>query len=226
MHTYRFVLAALAVLSIVYGALMALSERDLKRIVAYASISHLGFISLGIFSLTSNGINGAVIQIINHGIIISALFLIVGFIEARTGTRELGELSGLERRMPWLYVFFLVATLAGLGMPGMNSFVGEFAIMLGAFQLNWIYAVLAGGGVILACWYMLRLHQGLMHDPLRPRGEGVHDLHLGEALLLVPLVALMIFIGLYPKPISDVARGSVSSYVALVQPGTPTTGAR
>ena len=218
MHTYRYVLAALAVLSIIYGAVMALSERDLKRIVAYASISHLGFIALGIFSLTTNGLNGAVIQIINHGIIISALFLIVGYVEARTGTRDLGELSGLERRMPWLYFFFLVATLAGLGMPGMNSFVGEFTIMLGAFQLNWVFAVLAGGGVIIACWYMLRLHQGLMHDPPKPRTEGVHDLRLGEGLLLVPLVALMIFLGLWPKPITDVSKGSVSTYVAMVQP--------
>ena len=212
MEKYRFVLAGFAVLSIIYGALMALSERDLKRIVAYASISHLGFIALGIFSLTNNGINGAVIQMVNHGIIISALFLIVGFVEARTGTRDLRELSGLERRMPWLYFFFLVATLASLGMPGMNSFVGEFTIMLGAFQLNWVYAVLAGGGVILAAWYMLRLHQGLMHDPPKPRTEGVHDLHFGEGLLLVPLVALMIFIGLYPKPITDVTKGSVSTY--------------
>jgi len=220
MHTYRYVLAALAILSIIYGALMALSERDLKRIVAYASISHLGFIALGIFSLTTNGINGAVIQIVNHGIIISALFLIVGFVEARTGTRDLGELSGLERRMPWLYFFFLVATLASLGMPGMNSFVGEFAIMLGAFQLNWIYAVLAGGGVILASWYMLRLHQGLMHDPPKPRTEGVRDLRIGEGLLLVPLVALMIFIGLFPKPITDVSRGSVTTYVAMVESPT------
>ena len=218
MHTYRYVLAALAILSIIYGAVMALSERDLKRIVAYASISHLGFIALGIFSLTTNGLNGAVIQIINHGIIISALFLIVGYVEARTGTRDLGELSGLERRMPWLYFFFLVATLAGLGMPGMNSFVGEFTIMLGAFQLNWVFAVLAGGGVIIACWYMLRLHQGLMHDPPKPRTEGVHDLRLGEGLLLVPLVALMIFLGLWPKPITDVSKGSVSTYVAMVQP--------
>jgi NADH-quinone oxidoreductase subunit M len=224
MEKYRFVLAAFAVLSIIYGALMALSERDLKRIVAYASISHLGFIALGIFSLTDNGINGAVIQIINHGIIISALFLIVGYVEARTGTRDLGELSGLERRMPWLYFFFLVATLAGLGMPGMNSFVGEFTIMLGAFQLNWVYAVLAGGGVVLAAWYMLRLHQGLMHDPPKPRTEGVHDLHLGEAMLLVPLVAMMIFIGLYPKPITDVSTRSVNTYVSLIQPAASNPG--
>jgi NADH-quinone oxidoreductase subunit M len=95
--------------------------------------------------------------------------------------------------------------------------------MLGAFQLNWIYAVLAGGGVILASWYMLRLHQGLMHDPPKPRTEGVHDLRIGEALLLVPLVALMIFIGLYPKPITDVSKGSVGNYVALVQTAAPDT---
>src|SRR5207244_6596450 len=124
---------------------------------------HLGFIALGIFALNDNGLNGAVIQIINHGIIIAALFLIVGVVEARTGTRDLYEIAGLEKRMPWLYFLFLVVTLAGLGMPGMNSFVGEFSIMLGAFQLSWIYAVAAGGGVILACWYMLRLHQGVMH---------------------------------------------------------------
>ena len=165
MNTFKWLFAALAVLSIIYGALMALSERDLKRIVAYSSISHLGFIALGIFTLTTNGVNGAVIQIVNHGIIIAALFIIVGIVEERTGTRDIRELSGLEKRMPWLYGFFLVATLAGLGMPGMNSFAGEFSIMLGAFQLHPAYAVLAGVGVVLACWYMLRLHQGLMHDP-------------------------------------------------------------
>jgi NADH-quinone oxidoreductase subunit M len=223
---FKWVLAALAVLSILYGALMALSERDLKRIVAYASISHLGFIALGIFTLTQNGVSGAIIQIINHGIIIAALFLIVGMIEARTGTRDLHELRGLERRMPWLYFIFLVATLAGLGMPGMNSFVGEFTIMLGAFQLNWIFAVLAGGGVVLACWYMLRLHQGLMHEPLRPTLERIRDLRIGEAALLAPLVALMILIGVFPRPVGDLARPSVAQYVTIAtgaQAGTPET---
>jgi NADH-quinone oxidoreductase subunit M len=212
---FKWLLAALAVLTIIYGALMALSERDIKRIVAYASLSHLGFIALGIFSLTQNGVNGAIIQIVNHGVIIAALFLIVGMIEARTGTRDLHELSGLEKRMPWLYFLFLVATLAALGMPGMNGFVGEFTIMLGAFQLNWIYAVIAGGGVILACWYMLRLHQGLMHDTLRPALERVRDIRLGEGLLLAPLVALMIFLGVYPRPVGDLAKPSVQQYVSL-----------
>jgi len=220
-HYFKWILAALAVVSIIYGALMALSETDIKRIVAYASISHLGFIALGIFALNDNGLNGAIIQIINHGIIISALFLIVGVIELRTGTRDRREIAGLEKRMPWLYFFFLVATLASLGMPGTNSFVGEFTILLGAFQLNWLYAALAGGATILACWYMLRLHQGLMHGPPTSRAEGVRDVGLGEGVLLAPLVALMVFIGVYPRTIGDIAKPAVAQYVAISNPAPP-----
>lgn len=217
-HDFQPVLAALAILSILYGALMALSESDLKRIVAYASVSHLGFIALGIFSLNANGLNGALLQIVNHGIIIAGLFLVVGMIEQRAGTRDRHELAGLEKRMPWMYFFFLVITLAGLGMPGMNSFVGEVTIMLGAFQYSWILAVLAGGGVILACWYMLRLHQGLMHEPLQPRAEGVRDIRLTEGLVLAGLSALMVFLGVFPKPVGDIAAPSVTRYVGIVSP--------
>lgn len=225
-NTFKWLFAALAVLGIVYGALMALSSRDLKRIVAYASLSHLGFIALGIFSVTANGVNGAVIQIVNHGIIIAALFLIVGYIEQRTGTRDLRELSGLEKRMPWLYVLFLIVTLAGLGMPGMNTFVGEFTIMLGAFQLSWVYAVIAGGGVVLACWYMLRLHQGLMHDPPKPVTEGVRDIRFREGAILAPLVALMLLLGVFPRPVGDISSPSATQYVALAgqQPSGPNAG--
>jgi len=222
---FKWVLAALAVLSIIYGALMALSERDIKRIVAYASISHLGFIALGIFALNANGINGAIIQMINHGIIIAALFLIAGMIEQRTGTRDLREIGGMEHRTPWLYTLFVVVTLASLGMPGMNSFVGEFTIMLGAFQLSWIFAVLAGAGVVLACWYMLRFHQGVMHGMLTPLAERVRDLRLSEGLLLAPLVALMIFLGVFPKPVGDIASPSVSQYAAIVANPSSATGA-
>ena len=214
-NTFKWLLAALAVLSIIYGALMALSESDIKRIVAYSSISHLGFIALGIFTLNINGINGAVIQIVNHGVIIAALFIIVGIIEERTGTRDRHQLAGLEKRMPWLYGFFLIATLAGLGMPGMNSFAGEFSIMLGAFQLHPAYAVVAGVGVVLACWYMLRLHQGLMHEPLQPRTERVRDIRPGQGLVLVPLVGLMLLLGVYPRPIGDVSQVSVKQTAAL-----------
>jgi NADH-quinone oxidoreductase subunit M len=213
-NDFKWVLAALAVLSIIYGALMALSETDIKRIVAYSSISHLGFIALGIFTLTNNGVNGAVLQVVNHGIIIAALFLVVGIIEERTGTRDIRELGGLEKRMPWFYGFFLVVTLAGLGMPGLNSFAGEFTIMLGAFQLNPAYAVLTGVGVVLACWYMLRLQQGTMHEPAQPRTESVRDLRLGQGLVMLPLVGLMILLGVFPKPVGDVSKPSVQQYVS------------
>ncbi|HEY7927648.1 MAG TPA: NADH-quinone oxidoreductase subunit M [Candidatus Dormibacteraeota bacterium] len=214
-NTFKWFLAALAVLSIIYGALLALSETDIKRIVAYSSISHLGFIALGIFTLTNNGVNGAVIQIVNHGIIIAALFIIVGFIEERTGTRDRRELAGLEKPMPWLYGLFLVATLAGLGMPGMNSFVGEFTIMLGAFQLHPAYAVLSGFGVVLAAWYMFRLHQGLMHGSPHPRTANVRDIRPAQGLVLLPLVGLMVLIGVFPRPIGDVSRPSVQQTVAV-----------
>jgi NADH-quinone oxidoreductase subunit M len=220
-HNFQPVLVALAILSILYGALMALSENDIKRIVAYASISHLGFIALGIFSLNQNGINGAVIQIVNHGIIIAGLFLVASMIEARTGTRDRREMAGLERRMPWLYVFFLILTLASLGLPGTNGFVGEITIMLGAFQYAWILAVLAGVGVVIASWYMLRLHQGLMHDPAPQSNEGVHDIRFREGLVLAPLAALIIFLGVYPHPIGAVTSQSVPTTITVADGHLP-----
>jgi NADH-quinone oxidoreductase subunit M len=214
-HTYRWLFAGLAIVSIIYGALMALAQTDIKRIVAYASISHLGFIVLGIFTLNANGLNGAIIQMVNHGIIIASLFLIVGWIEERTGTRDIREITGLNKRMPILYALFLVVTLAGLSMPGTNSFVGEFTIMLGAFQAAPVLAVLAGVGVVLACWYMLRFHQGVMHEPPSPVAENVPDLHRREWMVLAPVASLMIAIGLYPRPFGVVSQNNVSQYVTV-----------
>jgi NADH-quinone oxidoreductase subunit M len=211
-HDFQWLLEGLALLSIIYAALLALVQTDIKRIVAYASVSHLGFIVLGIFALNVNGINGAILQMVNHGIIIAALFLVVGYVEARTGTRDRHAISGLERRMPWLYALFLVITLAGLGMPGTNGFAGEFAILLGAFQASPVLAVLGGVGVVLAAWYMLRLHQGLMHEPLAPGAERVRDIGAAERLVLLPLAALMVLIGVYPKPIGDVSRIAAAQY--------------
>ena len=214
-HQLQPLLVALAILSILYGAMLALAQTDLKRIVAYASISHLGFIALGIFSLDQNGINGALIQIVNHGIIIAGLFLVVAVVEARTGTRDIRELGGLQKRMPWLYLFFLVLTLGALGLPGTNGFVGEFTIMLGAFQYYWLLAVLAGAGVVLASWYMLRMHQGMMHGPVVAIGEKVTDLRLREGLVLAPLAALIVLLGVYPHPVGAVTSQAVPAYVTL-----------
>jgi NADH-quinone oxidoreductase subunit M len=222
-HQLQPLLVALAILSILYGALQALSQTDLKRIVAYASISHLGFIALGIFSLDQNGINGALIQIVNHGIIIAGLFLVVAMVEARTGTRDIRELGGLQKRMPWLYLFFLVITLGALGLPGTNGFVGEVTIMLGAFQYFWPLAVLAGVGVLLAGWYMLRMHQGMMHDVLRPAAEKVSDLRLREGLVLAPIAALIVFLGVYPHPVGAVTSQAVPAYVTLADAHAGTT---
>ncbi len=213
MHQFQWLLIALALGSILYGAIMALGEVNIKRIVAYASMSHLGFIALGVFTLNSAGLSGAVLQVINHGIIIAALFLTVGMIETRLKTRDRHEIAGLEKRMPYLYATFLVITLASLGMPGMGTFAGEFTIMLGAFSVQWFVAAVAGIGVILACWYMLRLHQGLMQEPLSAKAETVIDLRWYELLTLAPLVALMVFLGLYPKPITDVTQPAISHYV-------------
>ena len=217
---FHLYIAAAAVVGIIYGALNALAANDIKRMVAYASLSHLGFIVLGIFSLDQNGLNGALIQMVNHGIIIATLFVIVGIIEARTGTRDRRQLAGLEKRMPWLYALFLVATLAGLGMPGTNSFVGEFTILLGAWQASYLLVVFAVLGVVLATWYMLRLHQGLMHDPPTSLTERVADIGIGDRLVLLPLVGVMLLLGVFPRPVGDLARANVAQYVSVATTST------
>ncbi len=226
MHDFQGLLLALALLSILYGAFMALQEVDIKRIVAYSSISHLGFISLGVFALTVIGLHGAILQVINHGIIIAALFIIMELIEVRTGTRDRSLMSGLEKAMPWMYFLFMITALAALGMPGLNGFAGEFMIMLGAFEASWVLAVIAGIGVVLAGWYMLRLHQGLMHDPLhKGTKEGMTDLRLRERWVLIPLCAAMVALGLFPNIVGQLDQGSVQQYMAAshTQPASAIT---
>ncbi|MGH7691841.1 MAG: complex I subunit 4 family protein [Candidatus Dormibacteria bacterium] len=226
-HTFQPLMMGLGVVSILYGALSALSQRDIKRIVAYASISHLGFIVLGIFSLTVDGLNGAIIQMVNHGIIIAALFICVGVYEARFASRDLRELGGLAQAMPVMAGLFLIAALGGLGMPLLNSFVGEFLVLLGAFQVSPPWAVLASLGVVLACWYTLRLYQGITQGHLRlPHGEtdgaarrsvsrvGPMDAGVVELAVLGPLVALIVVIGIYPGPIIHYTRFSADQYVS------------
>jgi NADH-quinone oxidoreductase subunit M len=196
---WNAVLPALAVAAIIWGAFMALAQTDVKALVAYSSISHMGFIVLGIFTFNAIGQQGAVVQMVNHGLIVPALFLIVGWLGMRTGSYERARLAGLAPAMPLLAGVFLIVTLAALGLPGLNSFVGEFMILLGAWQLAPAYAVLACVGLILAPVYMLRLFQGAMYGT-RPAGaEDARDLGGGELALLAPLVALMFVIGLDPN---------------------------
>jgi NADH-quinone oxidoreductase subunit M len=225
-HTFQPLMMGLGVVSILYGALSALAQRDIKRIVAYASISHLGFIVLGIFALNIDGLNGAIIQMVNHGIIIAALFICVGIYEARFATRDLGQLGGLAKPMPIMAGLFLVVALAGLGMPLLNSFVGEFLTLLGTFQVSPAWAVIASLGMVLACWYMLRLYQGITQGRLRlPEGQdegsasgivqrrGRLDVGARELVVLAPLLALIVVIGIYPGPVIRYTRFSADQYV-------------
>ncbi len=207
--------AALAVIGILYGALTALVQTDLKRMVAFASLSHVNFIALGIFSLRPAGIQGAVIQMVNHGVIIAALFMIVAFIEVRAGTRLRTQLAGMAGAMPILAALFLVVALATLGLPGLNGFVGEFLILLGAWDRAVPLAVGAGLGVVLAAWYMLRMYQGAMQE--LPSGSARWpDLRVSEVALLTPLVALIVAIGVYPKPLPDVVGPSLAALTRAV----------
>jgi NADH-quinone oxidoreductase subunit M len=213
------VVPVLAMLAIGWGALMALNQRDTKLLVAYSSVSHMGFIVLGIFSLTQVGQQGALLQMVNHGLIIAALFLIVAWVAERTGTRDRSVLRHLAPRMPVLAGVFMIVTLAALGLPGLNSFVGEFMTLLGAWQFAPWVAVVSALGLLLAPVYMLRLFQGLMYVHRGERLEPAHatvgggpgaqqaspvatrlpDLRPTELLTVVPLVLLMFLLGFYPN---------------------------
>jgi len=196
-HSLGPALALLATIGILYGALMALVQTDLKRLVAYASMSHLGFIGLGIFAGNLLGIEGALVQMVNHGVIIAALFLVVGMIERRAGTRDRAQLRGLGASAPLFAALFLVVSLAALVLPGLNGFVGEFLIMLGAWTAFVPLAVAAGVGVVLAAWYVLRLYQGSFQEaPPEPPTFG--EMRAGDVGILAPLLALMVVIGVSP----------------------------
>ncbi|HUY97247.1 MAG TPA: NADH-quinone oxidoreductase subunit M [Verrucomicrobiae bacterium] len=231
-HTFQPVMMALGVTSILYGALMALRTADIKRTIGYASISHLGFIVLGIFALDVDGLNGAILQMVSHGVIIAGLFLCAGMLEARFRTRDRRQLAGLAGELPILAGVFLVIALAGLGMPLLSSFVGEFLILLGAFEVSPAWAVAAGLGTVLACWYMLRLYQGLMQGRRQvpgtgaPGAQGTRDLRAVEVAMLAPLVALICVIGVYPEPVIRDTRFSANQYVLAADHGVVPAPAR
>jgi NADH-quinone oxidoreductase subunit M len=215
-HSYGGFLAVLATIGILYGAFMALVQVDLKRLVAYASMSHLGFIGLGIFTGNLLGIEGALVQMINHGVIIAALFLIVGMIEQRTGTRDRGELRGLAGVAPAFAALFLIVSLAALGLPGLNGFVGEFLIMLGAWNSFVPLAGAAGFGVILAAWYVLRFYQGSFQDaPPQPAAFG--ELRRIDTGVLAPLIALMVVIGVSPAFFPAAVEATVKALPVLLR---------
>ncbi|MEO8745320.1 MAG: NADH-quinone oxidoreductase subunit M [Candidatus Dormiibacterota bacterium] len=199
---WRWVIPVLAVGAIIWGALMAIAARDMKLLVSYSSVSHMGFIVLGIFSFNVQGQQGALLQIVNHGVIIAALFLIVAWISDRVGTRDRSAMAGLALRMPIMAGVFFVVVLAALGLPGLNSFVGEFMTLLGAWQRAPVLALFGGIGIVLAPVYMLRLFQGIMQSaPAGPVPRS--DIYAGQLVLLAPLVVLMFAIGLDPNVMTN-----------------------
>ena len=194
---WRWVIPVLAVAAIIWGALMALAQRDMKLLVAYSSVSHMGFIVLGIFALNVQGQQGAVLQMVNHGLIVPALFLLVAWIADRAGTRDRSALAGLAPRMPVMAGVSIVVVLAALGLPGLNSFVGEFMTLLGAWQRAPVLAILGAVGLVLAPVYMLRFFQGTFQgEPIDKRP--MRDIYTGQLVLLSPLVLLMFVLGIYP----------------------------
>jgi NADH-quinone oxidoreductase subunit M len=214
---FRTFVMVLAVIGIVYGAAVALIQVDVKRLVAYSSVSHLGFVVLGTFAGTVQGMSGGVLQMVNHGLSTGALFLLVGMLYERTHTRDLGRLSGLGGQMPALAGFFLVVALSSLALPGLNGFVGEFLILAGTFVTNAGFAIVGAVGVILSAIYLLWAYQRMMHGPLLEEHRAHRDLSVREYVILVPVVAVIVWIGVFPKPFLDRIEPDADRHARIVQ---------
>jgi NADH-quinone oxidoreductase subunit M len=211
-------MAALAVAGIIYGSLCALAQRDIKKLVAYSSVAHLGFCVLGLFALNAAGISGGVLQMINHGLSTGALFLLVGMIYDRYHTRMLDDLGGLAARLPLVACTMVFISMSSIGLPGLNGFVGEFLSLAGMFRRNPVFAVLGTTGVVLGAWYLLTMLQHAFFGPLREPEHGDHavsDMNAREMFAISPICALCLWIGVMPQPIIDTIRPDVDSVVAV-----------
>jgi NADH-quinone oxidoreductase subunit M len=215
---------ALSIIGIIYGALVSLMQKDMKKLVAYSSVSHLGFCTLGIFALTPLGLSGSVLQQVNHGISTGALFLIVGILYERRHTREISEYGGISNVMPVYATITMIMFLSSMGLPLLNGFVGEFTILQGTFLENWRWAAWAVPGVILAAAYLLWLYQRVFFGTVtNPKNEKLHDLTPREVLTFAPLIIMALWIGLYPKPFFQILEQPVNQIVQTVRPGYPGT---
>jgi NADH-quinone oxidoreductase subunit M len=214
-------LAGLAVVGIIYGAAVAIVQPDVKRLVAYSSVSHLGFIILGIFAMTSQGLTGGVIQMVNHGLSTGALFLLIGMIYERRHTRQIADYGGVAKVMPVFAGLFLFSVFASAGLPGLNGFIGEFKILLGSYLRFPAAAVLAASGVILAAVYLLWAYERVFTGPIvHKENEKLLDLNTREVLIIAPLAALILFLGVYPKPALDRIEPAVAEVLERIEDAT------
>jgi NADH-quinone oxidoreductase subunit M len=211
-------LMAVSVIGIVYGALVSMVQPDMKKLVAYSSVSHLGFVMLGILSANTQGLEGGIYQMLNHGLSTGALFLLVGMLYERRHSRAIADFGGLAKSMPIYAVVLVFVTLSSIGLPGLNGFVGEFLILLGAFKESRLHAVIATTGVVLGAVYMLWMVERVLFGPIRQEANRrVQDLSRREILTFAPLLVLIVVMGVYPKPFLDRMHGSVGTLIRRVQ---------
>src|SRR6202162_526528 len=219
-HKIVTIMLVVSIVGIIYGALVCMMQKDMKKLIAYSSVSHLAFCTLGIFALTPNGLSGSVIQQINHGISTGALFLLIGVLYERRHTRLISEFGGLSTPMPDFAAIYMIATLSSLGLPLLNGFIGEFVILRGTYEVSIKYTAWAAIGIVLGAAYLLWLYQRVMFGPVtNPANEHLPDLNAREYATLVPLIILCFWIGIYPKPLFRVLERPVQQIVEQVNPG-------
>ena len=212
--TFTPLIFTLSVVAIVYGFLVALAQEDMKKLVAYSSVAHMGFVTLGIFTVTQQGLVGALFQMLSHGLVSAALFLIVGVVYDRLHTRLIARYGGLVERMPAYALAFMVFMLAPVGLPGTSGFVGEFLILVGAFQVNTWVATLAASGMVLGAAYMLYVYRRVIFGVLNKKDlMSIFDLNWREGVVFAPLIALVLWMGVYPMPIIDILSPSVAELI-------------
>jgi len=217
-------LVALAVIGILYGALVALAQEDIKNLIAYSSVAHMGFVVLGIFSGGQLGMSGAVLQMVNHGLSTGMLFFMVGVLYEQRHTRLFSEYGGIWVKVPVYGVFFLLAMFASVGLPGLNGFVGEFVILLGTFKINWIAAAFGTFGIVLAAWYLLTATRKLLYGPFNPANDKLVDMNPREVFIAVALIALCFLIGFFPNIFFSQINPATAGLAQLINPITLLAG--
>jgi NADH-quinone oxidoreductase subunit M len=211
--TFTPYIITLAVISILYGAFMAIGQRDIKGLIAFTSISHFGFITMGIFAMTSQAMSGATLYMVNHGFSTAALFLIAGWMIKRRGSSTIADFGGLQRVTPVMAWLFFIAGMSSLALPGLSSFVSEFLVLVGTYTRYPVAAIIGTLGIVLAALYILIPIQKTLHGPTTPGNEGMADLSLREKLAIAPVIAVIIAMGFYPKPVLDLINPSAEKVV-------------
>ncbi len=212
----------LAIIAIIYGALVAMAQKDMKKLVAYSSVSHMGFVMLGLFALNQAGLRGAILQMINHGVSTGALFLLVGIVYERRHNRLIAEYGGLAKVMPLYAMFFMIITMSSIGLPTLNGFIGEFTILIGAFNHSWVWALFAATGIVLGAGYMLWMYQRVFFGEVtNPKNKDLKDLNRREQWTIIPLIIIAFWIGLYPKPFFRIMEPTVTRLLQRVEAAAP-----